>query len=346
MLSGHMQLGGSFMGIRGDFHLEVSFLTHEQDGIVWYTLFIGGGASVEVYFDFKIFEISLGVGLDLSVSADSRDADANGDVPLRFRITVRFKILGSWYSRSDTFTIGTVNFPVVPYLAGNTVDYGAGDVRNNRAWTAGDDQLWLNVGEAAGAFPQCLDGRDRRACLHRAGRSDERDGLATIRITAFGYTRTYEHVRRISANFGVGADNLVIDPSVQIPVTIDAGGGTDTILLQGSGVGEHASAAAPRTTRSRSAGSASADRERRRRQRHPASHRHRRGHAERRRRRRPALRQQHRRQPLRRRRSRRALGLAGLYDGGRGMTIITATVAVFTSAVAQVVDRRFRQRQR
>ena len=62
VLSGRMQLGGSFMGIRGSFSLEVSFLKNTDAwGITYYTLFIGGSASVEVYFDFKIFEISIGV---------------------------------------------------------------------------------------------------------------------------------------------------------------------------------------------------------------------------------------------------------------------------------------------
>ena len=47
------------------------------------------------------------------------------------------------------------------------------------------------------------------------------DGLATIKITAFGHTRTYEHVRRIYAYLGDGVDTIVIDPNVQIAVTID-----------------------------------------------------------------------------------------------------------------------------
>ena len=63
------------------------------------------------------------------------------------------------------------------------------------------------------------------------------NGLATIKITAFGYTRTYEHVQRIRAFFDDGVDNVVIDPSVQMPVTIDGGSGDDTILVQGSGLG-------------------------------------------------------------------------------------------------------------
>ncbi len=237
-LSGRMQLGGSFMGIRGDFHLEISFLTHEQDGIVWYTLFIGGGASVEVYFDFKLFEISLGVGLDLSVSADSRNADSNGDVPLRFRITVRFKVLGSWYSRSDTFTIGSVRFPVVPYLAGNGNTYTGGDsFKSLREWRSTDRDLWVNVGGSAQRTARAVSTGVINETVRIEQIGSLSGGLATIRITAFGHTRTYANVQRIHAYFGDGVDNLVIDPSVQIPVTIDGGSGNDTILVQGSGSG-------------------------------------------------------------------------------------------------------------
>ena len=61
----------------------VEFLSHEDDGIQWYTLFIGGSASVEVYFDFKLFEISLGIGLDLSVTASSaKPIDGRGAAEL------------------------------------------------------------------------------------------------------------------------------------------------------------------------------------------------------------------------------------------------------------------------
>ncbi|HEX5858381.1 MAG TPA: hypothetical protein VFY91_09765, partial [Microbacterium sp.] len=237
VLSGRMQLGGSFMGIRGDFALEVSFLSKEANGIKWYELKIAGSASVEVYFDFKIFEITLGVGLQLSVTADSRNADANGDVPLRFDLTVRFKVLGSWYSRSATFTIGTVRFPVVPYLAGNNVTHPT-VATNLREWRAEDRDLWVNVGgepqRTARGVSQGI--TNETVYIEQIGALSA-DGLATIKITAFGHTRTYEHVRRIYAYFGDGVDTIVIDPNVQIAVTVDGGSENDTILAQGSGSG-------------------------------------------------------------------------------------------------------------
>ncbi len=242
ILSGRMQLGGSFMGIRGSFSLEVSFLKNTDAwGITYYTLFIGGSASVEVYFDFKLFEISLGVGLSLSVSADSRDADINGNVPLKFRITVRFKVLGTWYSRSDTFTIGTVRFPVVPYLASNgRTDYTAapvgssGTYRNLRAWESTDTQLYLNVGASPQRTARNVSTGVENETVYIEQIGELSGGLATIKVTAFGFSQTYQHVARVYGYFGSSIDTVTVDPSVKIPVVLDGGAGTDTIVLHGS----------------------------------------------------------------------------------------------------------------
>ncbi|NMM32989.1 MAG: calcium-binding protein, partial [Phycicoccus sp.] len=238
-LSGHMQLGTSFMGIRGSFSLNVSFLKIQDDwGITYYTLFIGGSASVEVYFDFKIFEISLGVGLALSVTADSRQAAPNGDVPLKFNVTVRFKILGSWYSRSASITLGTVRFPVVPYLASNNTNYE--DYRTYRAWTAGDTNLYLTVG-CSGDLQLArrnvaMGQEDETVYIEQLGNL-EANGRATIKVTAFGYSGTYEHVANVYGYFGDGVDRFTVDPNVQIPVFFYGGAGNDTADLKGSGNG-------------------------------------------------------------------------------------------------------------
>ena len=41
---------------------------------------------------------------------------------------------------------------------------------------------------------------------------------ATIKITAFGRSNTYEHVNEIRGDFGDGNDTIIISPTVKVPV--------------------------------------------------------------------------------------------------------------------------------
>ena len=235
-LQGHMGFSAGPVGIRGDFQLRAAFLKHvEPDGIVWYDFEILGSGSVEAYIDFGLFDVSFGVGLEMRAYASSLDADSSGTAPLKFRITVRVKVFGSWRSVSGTFTIGSITFPVVPYLAGNGEAAGA-PATDYRRWRATDTDLHLNVGDAArrAARGISVDETNETVFIEQIGGNAS---SATIRVTGFGISQTYAHVSRVHASLGDGVDRIVIDPSVKIPVTIDAGAGDDTIEVRGSGSG-------------------------------------------------------------------------------------------------------------
>ena len=68
---------------------------------------------------------------------------------------------------------------------------------------------------------------------------------ATIKVTAFGRSNTYEHVGSIVANFGDGVDSVVIKDNVLIPVTIDGGTGDDVIAYEGTNAGTGTGASSP-----------------------------------------------------------------------------------------------------
>ena len=233
-----MQLGTDFMGIRGSFSLEVSFLKHSDAwGITYYTLFIGGSASVEVYFDFKLFEISLGVGLALSVSADSRNAGTDGETPLNFRVTVRFKVLGSWYSRTRD------DHPRQRHVPGRRRTWPAMGARTTRmtrtppaptATCAPGARVTPSCSSTSepshGAPPGTSPGRSRaRPCSSSRSATWTLPGSPTIKVTAFGYS---QHVRARESRPRLlrhRRDNVTVDPSVTIPVVLDGGSGDDTI---------------------------------------------------------------------------------------------------------------------
>src|SRR5207253_21021 len=108
-----------------------------------------------------------------------------------------------------------------PYLASNnTTSYSGDDAfRNLREWKDSDRNLYLNVGAAPQRIARSVSSGvvNESVYIEQIGGLDA-NGLATIKITAFGYSRTYAHVAGVHAAFADGIDNVTIDPNVQIPV--------------------------------------------------------------------------------------------------------------------------------
>src|SRR5262249_18522558 len=59
-------------------------------------------------------------------------------------------------------------------------------------------------------------------------------GDATIKVTAFGRSNTYEHVANIVGDFGNGNDVVTIADNVVVPVAISGGYGADVITYKGA----------------------------------------------------------------------------------------------------------------
>ena len=84
---------------------------------------------------------------------------------------------------------------------------------------------YLNVGDAAARTARNIGRRrgHRRDRVHRADRLGRRTAPRSRSRRSAG-RNTYAHVdASITGIFGDGVDNVTIDPSVQVPVTIDGG---------------------------------------------------------------------------------------------------------------------------
>nr|NLI49987.1 calcium-binding protein [Propionibacterium sp.] len=221
-LSGRLVLGSSSFGIVGDFSIRMTS-QHRADGT--YLLYIGGSGSVEA----RLFGITLvGFGVSFGVTLDTRTQGADGRVPVVIEITVRVKILFVTVSKTARFTLGYLQLPRPVYLAG--------DAGNARTWSGG--VLYLNVGTRAAqrnlAASAANEPIDESYIVEQIGGTA---GDATIKVTAFGRTATYDHVTSIVGDFGSGADGLVVRDNVAVPVTLTGGDGADVFALGGTGGG-------------------------------------------------------------------------------------------------------------
>ncbi|HSF97125.1 MAG TPA: calcium-binding protein, partial [Ornithinibacter sp.] len=236
-ISGFLQLGSSSFGLRGDFSFSITSCvrggaleiapcstTPGADGT--YVLQLSGSASVKV----RAFGITLaGVGLSFSFSVDTATAGPDGRVKIELRVKVTVTILGIDITKTARFTIGYLQFPPPTYLAGN----GSGTLRD---WGDSDTVLHVNVGDAAQRTARNIgvDDTDESVIIEQVGGTAT---SATIKVTAFGRSNTYEHVSSIVANFGDGVDSVVIKDTVLVPVTINGGTGDDVITYEGGNAG-------------------------------------------------------------------------------------------------------------
>jgi hypothetical protein len=88
--------------------------------------------------------------------------------------------------------------------------YLAGDSANGATWNGGE--LVLNTGSRAAMRAQATDEIDESYKIEQIGGTSND---ATIKVTAFGRTRVYEHVTSIRADMGTGDDMVNVLPSVK-----------------------------------------------------------------------------------------------------------------------------------
>ncbi|MGB7961606.1 MAG: calcium-binding protein [Propionicimonas sp.] len=219
-LHGYLQIGSSSFGIRGDFNFRVASISR-PDGTYYFSLSVSAEVKVRA-FGFTL----LGVGISASFAVDTANVSSGGRVKVELAINVRIKFLFWTFSKTAYFTLGYLQLPVPTYLAGNAGSTQAAA----QSWSGGT--LVLNTGERA-QFRNIavLDTSEE----YRIEQLSSAASGATIKVTAFGRSNTYAGVTSIVGNLGAGNDQLFVDPSVSVPVTIDAGADDDLISVEGSG---------------------------------------------------------------------------------------------------------------
>ena len=223
-LSGRMVLGSDDFGIVGNFSISVTSV-HRTDGT--YVFNLSGSASVKV----RAFGISL-AGISIGFSFGFDTATASNDGRVKIELSVYISIDFGLFSIGGTvsITLGYLQFPKPVYLAGNA---GATTQDGVRAWTPGGGAaLELNAGDVRKSYRNIGTGDDSETFIvEQVGGTAS---LATIKVTAFGRSSTYNNVTQIIGNFGQGTDSVIIRGSVLIPVQIDGGDGADSITFAGS----------------------------------------------------------------------------------------------------------------
>src|SRR5947209_15651211 len=217
-LSGGMSIGSSSFGISGSFHFRVrSTVDRDNSGNAIYTFELSGGASVNAH----IFGISLGVGLDFSFYAHGA-----GRTKIELAVTVSIDLGLFSISATAHFTIGYLELPKPVYMAG--------EQNSAQDWYApntGTHDLYLNVGDRAGSRNISTTEPNESYTIEQLLGTDTD---ATIKVTAFGRSNTYQHVSAIYGSFGAGADFLDVKSNVKIPVYIHGGADDDALLYAGS----------------------------------------------------------------------------------------------------------------
>ncbi len=239
-LEGHFVIGTEDFGLSGDATFRVWNITSsDSSGNPVYDF----GLSISASLKAKLFGITLaGVGFNVTFAASSRDSDG-GRVRIELSITVEVTILFITFSKTASFTVGYLQLPQPVFLAGDA--NGREDSPN---WDPVDGgELFLNVGGRRGqrniahdcpdtndaAEDEC---RDEPYIIRDGGFDDE--GRPLILVTAFGRTNTFANVTGIRATFDDGTDQLFIDPSVTVPVSVDMGTGDDVVAYAGGERGE------------------------------------------------------------------------------------------------------------
>ena len=224
-LAGFMQLGSSSFGLRGDFSIGITSI-HETTPVEYYYFRLAGSASVRV----RAFGVTLvGLGIGFEFEFDTRNIGMDGRVPIVLSVHIEVDLWLFSVSADASFTIGYLQFPKPTYMGSN----GSGTLR---VWNAGDRILVLNVGDQAHRTARNIgtDAADihENVLIEQVGSGP--DG-ATIKVSAFGRSNTYEHVTSITGNFADGNDIVTVAPGVTVPVIFSAGSGSDAITFAGTG---------------------------------------------------------------------------------------------------------------
>ena len=227
-LAGFMQLGSSSFGLRGDFAIGITSI-HDYDPVLsteYYLFRLSGSASVRV----RAFGVTLvGLGIGFSFEFDTRNIGMDGRVPIVLSVHIEVDLWLFSVSADADFTIGYLQFPKPTYMASNGVLTGG----TYRVWGPSNHVLVLNVGDqphrTARNIGTAAADIHENVLVEQVGTGP---GGATIKVSAYGRSNTYEHVTSITGNFFDGSDIVTIDPSVTVPVTISGGTGNDVISLR------------------------------------------------------------------------------------------------------------------
>ena len=227
-LTGDFLLGSHSFGLEGGFTFHIQSTHTFVSNKVHYIFDLSGSANVDVF----AFGIDLaGVGLGFSFHAEGA-----GRTPLTLTVDVRIHLLFFTITKTAHFTIGYLQLPESPQLAGNTTGdptgFDGGSLTLNTGPRAGD----RNVGQPD---PVNNPNPDESYTISQvAGDSTN----ARLKIVGFGRTEFYPadpsvapDVTSINAILGDGNNTIIIDPSVQIPVHITGGSGNDVLINGGSG---------------------------------------------------------------------------------------------------------------
>ncbi len=222
-LDAYMQIGPNGFCIKGSFHFRIySTATNDGTGNMLYSLGLEMGASVKAV----VFGITLaGISLDASISVSGY-----GRQPIVLAVTVKIKILFVKISKTAKFNIGYLMLPKPIFLGGYQND--------PQTWDEAGGDLYLNMGSrgtdrymASDAY-LALDEQEEGFTIEQI---DGNENGGTLKVTAFGRTRTYQNVTSLHADGGTGDDQIIIMDNVKIPVYINGGSGDDMIINKGSG---------------------------------------------------------------------------------------------------------------
>ena len=235
-LHGDLLLGSRAFGLGGAFSIGVSSLHYQKpsDPNTYYQLHIWASAEVSVYVAGLTFA-SVGVGFD--VSLDTGTAGADGKVKIEASVTVKLKILFVTLTFHVNVTIGYLQLPPPTYLAGACAYGSTCSTTQLRFWdnNGAPATLYLNVGDQSRRTARNIGTlATDNAESFIIEQVDGTAGDATIKVTAFGRSNTYQHVSGIVGQFGDGADAVFVKDGVLVPVNLDGGSDDDVLVLDGA----------------------------------------------------------------------------------------------------------------
>ena len=193
-----------------------------------YVFSLSGHARVKV----RAFGVTLaGVGLEFAFGFDTRTAGLDGRVKIELKVRI---VVDLWLFEIDEtayFTIGYLQLPKKVYM-GSDGSSTLVDGVLYRNWNITDTPraLYLNAGPRDAARNIGVGDTAETFVIEQVGGSATN---ATIKVTAFGRSNTYEHVNKIVGDFDAGNDVVIIKQGVLVPLDIKGGAGSDVITSEG-----------------------------------------------------------------------------------------------------------------
>ena len=238
-LSGGVDFGCCGFGISGGFFITITSTHDPQTGAYFFNA--SGGVSA----DLEAFGIDFGgVSFSFGVSVSSANG---GSAPLILDTEASVHILFVHVHFHLHFTIGYIQLPPPVYMGGSDSTDDPNNVTAAETFNGGE--LYLNVGNLAPLRNIAGDSTNDTYLIKQIGGTAQ---SATIQVTAFGRTDTYQNVTGISGDwssqqgcasqtdpsdgttFNTCQDTIIVDPSVLVPLTLKGSPGDDVIEYEGN----------------------------------------------------------------------------------------------------------------